>query len=66
MKEEISLYDILKQLYSISGILIDVYSLDGESLARYPDRGAELCRLVNEDPRGAAVILRIDAEIDYH
>ena len=33
MKEEISLYDILKQLYSISGILIDVYSLDGKSLA---------------------------------
>lgn len=62
MKEEISLYDILKQLYSISGILIDVYSLDGESLARYPDRGAELCRLVNEDPRGCVRCGRANQE----
>lgn len=62
MKEEISLYDILKQLYSISGILIDVYSLDGESLARYPDRGAELCRLVNEDPKGCARCGRANQE----
>lgn len=52
MKEDISLNDILKQLYTISGILIDVYDLEGHSIARYPDQGALFCRLVNSAAAG--------------
>lgn len=52
MKDEISLEDILKQLYTISGILIDVYNLEGRSIARYPDDGAAFCRLVCRSPEG--------------
>ena len=42
MKDEIELGEILKQLYAISGILIDVYDLEGRSVARYPEKGAAL------------------------
>lgn len=52
MKEEISLNDILKELYTISGIQIDVYDLNGHSLARYPEQGAAFCQLVNQIPEG--------------
>lgn len=52
MREEISLQEILRQLYSISGILIDVYNLKGESLAKYPDQGADFCRLVGSCEAG--------------
>lgn len=52
MQEEISLKDILKQLYAISGILIDVYNLDGCSLARYPDCGAYFCTMVGQNRKG--------------
>ena len=39
MKDEIELGEILKQLYAISGILIDVYDLEGRSVARIPRKG---------------------------
>ena len=52
MSEIISLEDILKQLYAISGILIDVYDLEGHSVARYPDTGAYFCSLVTRNSQG--------------
>lgn len=52
MREEISLQEILKQLYAISGILINVYNLKGESLASYPDQGALFCQMVNDCSQG--------------
>ena len=52
MSEIISLEDILKQLYAISGILIDVYDLEGHSVARYPDTGAYFCTLVSRSSQG--------------
>lgn len=52
MQEEIGLKEILKQLYAISGILIDVYDLEGHSLARYPDRGARFCSMVGHSRQG--------------
>lgn len=52
MSETISLEDILKQLYAISGILIDVYDLEGNHVARYPDRGAHFCSLVSRNHQG--------------
>ena len=51
--DEISLEDILRQLYAMSGILIDVYNLEGRSIARYPDDGAAFCHLVCRSPEGA-------------
>lgn len=52
MKDEIELGEILKQLYAISGILIDVYDLEGRSVARYPEKGAAFCSLVSRNAEG--------------
>lgn len=62
MREEISLQEILRQLYSISGIMIDVYNLKGESLAKYPDQGADFCRLVGSCEAGRRGCERSNAE----
>ena len=43
----------MRQLYAMSGILIDVYNLEGRSIARYPDDGAAFCHLVCRSPEGA-------------
>ena len=51
--DEISLEDILRQWYAMWGILIDVYNLEGRSIARYPDDGAAFCHLVCRSPEGA-------------
>ena len=64
MKDEIELGEILKQLYAISGILIDVYDLEGRSVARYPEKGAAFCSLVSRtagtrrDAEGASGTIR--------
>lgn len=52
MKDEIELQEILKQLYAISGVLIDVYDLEGKHVARYPERGAYFCSLVSQNEEG--------------
>lgn len=62
MREEISLQEILRQLYSISGIMIDVYNMKGESLAKYPDQGADFCRLVGSCEAGRRGCERSNAE----
>ncbi|MDO4274470.1 MAG: PocR ligand-binding domain-containing protein [Eubacteriales bacterium] len=62
MNEEISLEDILKDLYTISGIVIVVYDLHGNPLAEYPDKGAHFCNLVAALPDGLLKCQKADRE----
>lgn len=52
MQKELELEEILKQLYKLSGLLIDVYDLEGKLIARYPDKGAPFCTLVGKTAGG--------------
>lgn len=62
MNEEISLEEILRDLYKISGILIVVYDLDGKALAKYPDEGARFCSMVSGLPTGEQRCQKADQE----
>lgn len=58
MQEELSLEDILRELYSVTGLQGTIYGLDEKILAQYPDKGARFCEIISECSLGVRGCVR--------